>query len=165
MLGSKKALSPLIAAVLLIVVVVGIGAVVVGMTRSMVSENRDTVSQTDDRMSCSRDVVLEILEIDKEPQICKGSDYINVVIENVGTTDIQDFQLLAYGSTGVYNNESIGAGTLAKGGALELNATYDAVQVGTLQQAKFVPKLKKSGATGYHFCSEVALKYEDIDDC
>ncbi|MBW2996937.1 hypothetical protein KY349_01200 [Candidatus Woesearchaeota archaeon] len=165
MFNSKKALSPLIAAVLLIVVVVGIGAVVVGMTRGMVSDNQDTISQTDDRMSCSRDVVIQILKLDRDPQICKGSNYINVVIENIGTVDIEDFQLLTYGTTGVYNNESIGAGTLSKGGALELNATYDTAQVGTLQQAKFIPKLKKSGATGYHFCSEVALKYEDINDC
>lgn len=165
MFNSKKALSPLIAAVLLIVVVVGIGAVVVGMTRGMVSENQDTISQTDDRMACSRDVVLEMLELDRNPQICKGTGYINVVIENTGTIDIQDFQLLAYGTTGVYNNESIGAGTLTKGGALELNATFDTTAVGTLQQVKFVPKLKKTAATGYHFCSEVALKYEDINDC
>ncbi|MBW2964455.1 hypothetical protein KY363_03260 [Candidatus Woesearchaeota archaeon] len=43
MLTSKKGLSPLIAAVLLIVVVVGIGAVVTGMIRGLVSDNQKTI--------------------------------------------------------------------------------------------------------------------------
>ena len=42
---NKKAISPLIASVLLIVVVVGIGAVVTGIVRNYVTENKQTITE------------------------------------------------------------------------------------------------------------------------
>jgi FlaG/FlaF family flagellin (archaellin) len=164
MLRSKKALSPLIAAVLLIVVVVGIGAVVTGMVRNLVSENKETIDTKSDEMTCSRDVVISIVDIDGEPQICEGVGYINFILENSGAVDIDDFQLMVFGTTGIYRNESISASdTLTQGEAQEFNGNFSSV--GTTEQVKIVPKLRKSRQSGYHFCNDVALTYEDLDAC
>jgi hypothetical protein len=164
MLHSKKALSPLIAVVLLLVVAVGIGALVTGMVRNLVTDNQNTIDSKSDEMSCSRDVTVAVVEIDREPQICKGSNYIDAVLENTGATDVDDFQLSIFGDAGFYRNESIGGGdTFTQGEAQEFNGTFESV--GTIQQVKLIPKLKKSGQSGYNFCNDVAITYEVLDDC
>jgi hypothetical protein len=165
MLHSKKALSPLIAAVLLIVVVVGIGAVVTGIVRSLVSENQETIRGKSGEMACSRDVAISVVRIDDEYQFCKGSDYINAVLENTGTTDIDDFQVIIMATSGFYNNDSLGPATFAVGAAGEFNATFSGITASDIQQVKIVPKLKKSGSSNYHFCADVAFKSELIPDC
>ncbi len=166
MLYSKKALSPLIAAVLLIVVVVGIGAVVTGMMRGLVSDNQKTISQKDDEMACARDVNVKIVTIDGNPQFCRdaATSEIVAVVENAGT-DVDDFQLMVYGDSGFYKNESIGSGNIAQGAAAELRGYYDSGDTGAITQAKFVPKLKKTGSSGYNFCHDVTVKSEVIPNC
>jgi len=165
MLHSKKALSPLIATVLLIVVVVGIGAVVTGIVRDMISQNKATVEGKSGEMSCSRDVVLSVLKIDGEPQICNGSNYVYAIIENKGV-QIDDFQLVVAGDSGIVRNESIHSGpAITPGATVELNGTFDSGIVGSVIQVKFVPKLKKKGQSGYNFCSDVALTYEGVQGC
>jgi FlaG/FlaF family flagellin (archaellin) len=163
MFFSKKAVSPLIAAVLLIVVTIGIGAVVVGMMRGYVTDSKAQMSSKSDEMACSRDVSLQITEIDKEPQVCKGTNYFDIVLENSGTA-IDDFQLVVLGESGIYRNESTGH-TMANGGTSELNITFSSTGIGTILQFKLVPKLKKSGSPGYFFCNEVAITQEDVQDC
>lgn len=167
MLNSKKGLSPLIAAVLLIVVVVGIGAVITGMVRGMFAENKATIESKDDEMVCSRDVVVSLVNIDGDPQICRGSSPANItaVLENSGSADIDDFQMKVYGTTGFYSNDSLDTGTFTAGDSLELTGTFVSGDVGTVEQVKLIPKLKKSGEAGYHFCAGVALSYEGIGDC
>lgn len=164
MLHSKKALSPLIASVLLIVVVVGIGAVVTGVVRGLITENKDTITSKDDEIACSRDVNIDVVKIDGVQQVCKGTGYIDVVLDNSGSAVIDDFQLVVMGDGGFARNESIGAGAFAQGQAMELNATY-AGTVGTIQQVRFVPKLKKTGSADYIFCNDVAYKTESVPDC
>lgn len=164
MLHSKKALSPLIAAVLLIVIVVGIGAVVMGIVRGFVSENKATMQSKADSMSCSRDVNVNLVDIDGVWQMCKGPDYIYAIVDNAGAIDVDDFQLVVMATSGFYSNDSIST-SISQGASVELNGTFKGVAQADILQAKFVPKLKQSGATGYHYCSDVAVKYEGIQDC
>ncbi|NQU79662.1 hypothetical protein HQ545_07895 [Candidatus Woesearchaeota archaeon] len=161
---SKKGLSPLIAAVLLIVVVVSIGAIVTGIVRGMISENKQTVSSKSGEISCSRDVMVTILQIDDQPQICVESGYVYAILENTGSKAVDDFQLVVMGSTGVFRNESISASDrFTIGEAQEFNASYSSV--GNLEQVKLVPKIKKAGSSGYHFCSDVAVVYSGLTGC
>lgn len=163
MLSSKKAISPLIAAVLLIVVVVGIGAVVTGMIRGMVTDNKATIDTKSDEMVCSRDVVIDVLDVNSNPQMCKGTDYVYAILENTGSVTIDDFQLKVFGSTGIYTNDSVGTGTFSTGSSLEFNATFSSV--GDVEQIKIIPKLKKTGAAGYNYCADVGITYETLEDC
>lgn len=164
MFNSRKGISPLVASVLLIVVVVGIGALVTGIVRDLVSDNQQTMESKSDAMVCSRDVSVELIRIDRAPQICKGSNYIDAVVENTGTADVDDFQLSVFGDTGFYLNDSIGGGdAFLQGEAKEFNGTFESV--GNIEQVKLVPKLRKTGSSGYNFCTDVAITYEDLVNC
>jgi len=162
MLRSKKALSPLIAGVLLIVVVVGIGAVVTGIVRGLITENQETIASKDNELACSTQVDVELVKIDGVPQICKGAAYVDLIVENNGV-EVQDFQLTILGSGGIFKNESVSTDNpLGTGQAREYNISFSGT--GSIEQIKFVPKLKARGS-GYNFCHEVAITYEDIPDC
>ena len=164
MLNSKKALSPLIAAVLLIVVVVGIGAVITGIVRSTVAEHQETIQSKSDEMACARDVVISVLKVDGAPQICNGSNYVYAILENTGSVAVDDFQLKVFGTTGFHTNDSVNdTMNFVSGSSLEFIGGF--ADVGTIEQVKLVPKLKKSGQSGYHYCSEVALTYDGIETC
>lgn len=164
MFSSKKGLSPLIAAVLLIVVVVGIGAVVTGMIRGLVSDNQKTIKTKSSEMACGRDVNIEFVKIDGEQQVCKGPNYILGVIDNVGTAEIDDFEIKMFTVTGVFRNESVSPNDPLTNGEAQEFRTYFTFPAADIEQVQFVPKLKGVG-TGYTFCSDVALKYENIPDC
>ncbi len=165
MLKSKKGLSPLIAAVLLIVVVVGIGAVVTGIVRSFVSENQQTIKSKNTEMACSRDVDIDFIKLDGVQQVCKGSNYITAILENVGSGTVDDFEIKMFTVTGIWRNESVSAADpFEPGEAQEFNTTFSGFTDADIEQVQFVPKLKKGGAN-YVFCTDVALKVENILDC
>ena len=163
MIINKKALSPLIAAVLLIVVVVGIGAVVAGIARNFVSENRDTVTQKQGEMSCSRDVALSVITINEDFQACIGSDYVYAILENEGS-DIDDFRLQVFHDSGIFANDSISADDVfTSGESQEFNVTIGSLT--GIVEIKFTPKLKKSGTSGYNYCSAITVKLSNLDAC
>jgi FlaG/FlaF family flagellin (archaellin) len=164
MLRSKRAVEPLIAAVLLIVVTVGIGAVVVGIVRNFVSENKVQIESKSAEMSCSRDVMIEIVKIDGVSQICNGSNYVDIVLENKGV-QIDDMQMVIMGESGIYTNASVNSTAFTPGSTREYNGTYPPLVTGAIVQVKFVPKLKKSGAADFNYCSDVAIKYEGLQSC
>jgi hypothetical protein len=155
----------LIAAVLLIVVVVGIGAVVTSIVRSLVTENQETIRDTSVEMKCSRDVNVEAIVLDGIYQVCKGTDYVTAVIENIGGEEIDDFQIRIFTASGIFKNESVSADDpLSPGEAQEVNTTFTGFTAADILQVSFTPKLKK-GAGQYVFCSDVSLKFEEILDC
>ena len=161
---SKRAISPLIAVVLLIVVVVGVGALVTGIVRNLVEEQKTQMRHQADMTSCSRDVVVTVITVDNEHQICMGNDYVNVVLENTGSIDIDDFQLMVFGTTGLYRNDSWGTG-LAIGDTAEVIMNFLDVARDDVEQIKIIPKLKKTGETGYYYCTETAIVYDGLDTC
>jgi FlaG/FlaF family flagellin (archaellin) len=163
MFSSRKAVSPLIAAVLLIVVTIGIGAVVVGMIRGYVTDSKAQMQSKADEMACSRDVSIEVTRISGEPQVCRGNYYLDIVVENPGIA-IDDFQLVVFGDAGIFRNDSTGY-TVSAGGTSEIKVNYTSGSVGTPLQFKLVPKLKKPGSAGYFFCTDVALTEEGVQAC
>lgn len=162
---SKKAVSPLIAVVLLMVVVVGVGALIAGTVRNLVQENEDKMDSQIDQTACSRDVVVDLVRIDRDPQICLGTNFVDAVIENKGSVDIDDFQLMIFGTTGIVRNDSWNNGTFSMGQSKQLNMTFSGISRSDIQQVKLVPKLNKVREAGYFYCLEAALTYEGVDDC
>jgi flagellin-like protein len=161
---NRKAISPLIATVILLVVTVGIGAVVTSMVRNYAQENKNTIDTKGAESACSRDVLVEIVTIDQVTQVCKGTGYIDFILENRGA-NIDDFKLMVFGATGFATNDSLNNGTFAKGSSKEINFTYNPAGIGTIQEIKLVPKLKVPAKTSYFYCSEAALSFEGMEDC
>ncbi|HII71893.1 TPA: hypothetical protein HA265_04020 [Candidatus Woesearchaeota archaeon] len=176
MRSSKKGLSPLIAAVLLIVVVVGIGAVVTGIVRNYVTESKQTITEKSSDIKCGVEVDIEVPVVSEEMQICHDSvnNIINFTLENTGTATIDEIQIKFFGTSGFEaidelstNGVAIGTwGTgMAAGETLKFNATYDSGAVGTLQQVNIIPRVKVVGRTDEAYCTDSSLKFTDINAC
>ncbi|MBN1544417.1 hypothetical protein JW898_03055, partial [Candidatus Woesearchaeota archaeon] len=96
---SKRGLSPLIAAVLLIVVVVGIGAVVTGIVRNYVTENKQTITEKASDMKCGVEVMINVPVVADEFRICNDTVAGNITftLENSGSATIDELQVKFFG--------------------------------------------------------------------
>jgi len=166
---SKKGLSPLIAAVLLIVVVVGIGAVVTGIVRNYVTENKQTITEKASDMKCGVEVSINVPEVADELRICNYTSKIQFTVENSGSAAIDDMQVKVFGTSGFAANDT--AWTQEKSGSFEpgdtqtMNTTFDSAAVGTIQQIKIVPRVKVVGRTDKAYCTDAALTFTDFPSC
>lgn len=167
---SKKGLSPLIAAVLLIVVVVGIGAVVTGIVRNYVTENKQVITEKASDMKCGVEVSINVPTVADTLLVCNDTPnkFINVTLENTGSADIDDIQLKVFGVNGFDANDE--AWTSQMSGAFESGDTQRlqlnwSVDIGDLQQIKIVPRVKVVGRSDKAYCTDAALTYTDFVSC
>jgi flagellin-like protein len=137
-LQSKKAISPLIAAVLLVVIVVTIGAAVMALVRGYMTEGEQQVTVNKEAIKCGRDTSIGIVLIENTYRICNGthesdSDLasLNVFLENTGTIDINDAQIRMIGTRGIFQNDSVLDEMLRRGGSTLINMTFDPEVVGS----------------------------------
>jgi FlaG/FlaF family flagellin (archaellin) len=168
---SKKGLSPLIAAVLLIVVVVGIGAVVTGIVRNYVTENKQVITEKASDMKCGIEVTINVPTVDDELRIChndtevSSEKMVRFTLENAGSATIDDLQVKYFGTSGFEADDTVltDAGlTLEPGDTQEFFANYTAAPVGTLQQVKIVPRVKVVGRSDKAYCTDAALTFTDF---
>jgi len=163
---SKKGVEPLIAAVLLIVVTVGIGAVVVGIIRGYVTENKEVITKTATDVQCSTNVQIIVPTYNDAFRICNSSTNINFTLENTGSLAVDELQVKVFGEDGISVSDGIMTEGLAPG------QTKTAIVVnysgtGALQQVIIVPKKKVAADTNRIYCNEAALKFSssDISSC
>jgi FlaG/FlaF family flagellin (archaellin) len=172
---SKKGLSPLIAAVLLIVVVVGIGAVVTGIVRNYVTENKQVITEKASDMKCGIEVMIDVPEVADELRICHNSanNSIEFILENAGSATIDDLQVKFFGTSGFEANDTVITdttlvdpdGSFDAGNTEEFNVSYTYGDVGDLQQVKIVPRVKVVGRSDKAYCTDAALTYTDFVAC
>ncbi|NQU79664.1 hypothetical protein HQ545_07905 [Candidatus Woesearchaeota archaeon] len=160
---SKKGISPLIAAVLLIVIVVTIGAVVLAMVRHYISEGESDVVVGSEAIKCGRDVGISFVMVNDNYQICNSTHEdedlgaLYFIVENTGAVDILDLQVRALGTDGILQNDSVLNDTLMMGGTTEVNITYDPEDVGKFRQVKLVPRINLPGIQEHAFCSDAGI--------
>ena len=160
----KKAVSPLIAVVLLIVIVVSIGAAVMAIVRNYVTEGEKQVNVGEGAMKCGRDTSIAFVLVNNNYQVCNGTHpddgdlaNLNIMIENTGTTNILDVQVRAVGTKGLVQNDSVLDTTLNTGGVAIINMTYDPEVLGEFRQVKVVPRISLPGITEHAFCSDSGI--------
>jgi flagellin-like protein len=167
-LGSRKAVSPLIAAVLLIVITVTIGAVVMAIIRTYVTEGEKQVTVGKESIKCGRDVGMELVIVNGNYQICNGTAEdtdlaaLNFMVENTGSMDILDAQVRIVGSKSIFQNDSVLNGTLRMGATQLVNMSYDPEGVGEFRQVKIVPRINLPGITEHAFCSDVGITVTSV---
>jgi flagellin-like protein len=159
---SKKGVSPLIAAVLLIVVTVGIGAVMTGIVRSQVTSDKQTIEKTSTDVDCSTQVQINVPVYNDQFRICYTASTVNFTLENTGSIEIDDLQVKVYGDAGFDDVDSVLPGGLAQGQTnISVNASYSGV--GSIQEVHLVPKKKVTAAANKIYCGEAALKFSLLD--
>ncbi|MBW2972318.1 hypothetical protein KY359_04750 [Candidatus Woesearchaeota archaeon] len=173
MFNSKKGLSPLIAAVLLIVVVVGIGAVVTGIVRNYVTENKQTITEKASDMKCGVEVSVNVPVVADEFRLCNDSVNSNITftLENSGSATIDELQVKFFGGSGFDSQDEALAlnglsGGFDAGSTQEISVHYDTAKTGApLQQVKIVPRVKVVGRSDKAYCTDAALTFTDLTDC
>ncbi len=171
LLRGKKAISPIIAAVLLVVVVVSLGAAVMSLVRNYMTEGEEQVNVEKESIKCGRDTSIELVLVNENYQICNGTDpddtdlaSLNFMVENTGTTDVLDMQVRIVGTKGIFKNDSVlnESYTLKMGGVVLVNMSYDPESVGRFRQVKIVPRINLPGITEHAYCSDSGIEIESI---
>ncbi len=176
MFGSRKAVSPLIATVLLIAFAVALGAVVMNWGRGYVEDTANIARErSDTEVTCASEVDVDIVEIDSVPQICYNASFtldntsVEFIAENKQSRDVEWIQVRLIGTATrvpLTMDLSTQASNLTTNQAKLMNISFETATFGTPQQIKLTPYIKVGAsevacpssaetATNIKPCSEV----------
>ena len=156
---NKRGVSPLIATVLLISFAVALGSVVLNWGR-----NLDIAKPGD---ICTG-ISMKIRNVG-DSQVCYSGQgqntYINFIIDNDGSTDIDGLGIWITGEKGTklldFNDFSIKKGELRD--VKDKSITYDSNAYGTIKQIQFFPKVKATDSI--ELCARNSVKVSNIKAC
>ena len=164
----KKAVSPLIATVLLIAFAIALGAVVMNWGSDYVKKTvKSTGEKSDVDIKCSTDTYLRIISIGGTPQLCLRNsttpERVEFTIENGPNTRLEGIVVTVIGNLSI--NKTTIVQTIAKSEAVKLNVSYDTATFGIIKQVRFAPQMKVEEIKDSITCSKNALAHEDIYVC
>lgn len=163
-LKSKKAVSPLIATVLLIAFAVALGAVVMNWGRSYVESEPGEITgaaHVDSSASpitdaCSGNILLDIVRIGGKPSICYDGTVIKYTIENKGSITMDAVKFQVIGLNDIFNSQ---ISTMPSADIKKSSIGYDQGKYGSIEQIRFIPTV------GGTVCPKKALTIENIGKC
>lgn len=161
MFRSKKAVSPLIATILLIVFSIALGAVVMSWGEAYIEEKAEFVKGTQETVAGCDATVLKIIKVGGVPQVCVRDDVIEVFIENGPNTEVYDIHARVVGTEGIANRESILDAPLMSGDAKKVMFRFN--PVGQIRQVKLTPMILRAGALTP--CLEQGIIVENVNPC
>lgn len=158
LLKSKKALSPLIATILLLVFAVGLGIIVMSWGKARVEAGS----------TCPVILDLNFIELNNQPQFCYSGSGANgivtFIVENGYGADISSLQLRIIGTKQIYTVELPGSG-IKKGDSLMKTSPYNFDLFGDIRQVKVTPRAVLYPGESPLSCPEQALTIENIKPC
>ncbi|MBI5880529.1 hypothetical protein HZB90_00190 [archaeon] len=148
--SSRKAVSPLIATVLLIAFAVALGAVVMNWGRGYVEDTANMARErSDTEVTCTTDVSLAIVEIDNVPQVCynesvSGKYNLSLIVENKKEKTVEKIMARVIGTaTRVPFIQDMGDNSnITTNTAKFLTLQYNKTDYGTPQQLQLTPYIK-----------------------
>lgn len=175
---NKKAVSPLIATVLLIAFAVALGAVVMNWGRSYVESTAAYAEEKSDlQIVCSRDINLRFND-NIQNYLCynvtgdlENESDVYFIVENAGTIDIEELQVSLIGDAGVHVveldelNGTLDIGYVYRGNVSWTNGTDDPAGIGSIQEIKIVPSIKVKATGTPVKCAASPLRKTDIVEC
>ena len=153
---NKKAISPLLATVLLIVAAIFLGVIVMNWGRAQVEAGA----------KCSIATDMELVEIGGVEQICYSrseNGFIEFTVENGVSVDIEKLHFRVIGTKKVYTTELSGA--IEKAGALKQTVPYNVKLFGDIKQLKITPKIILYPDEPSVLCDEQAITVEKVREC
>ncbi|MBN2567406.1 hypothetical protein JXB02_04965 [Candidatus Woesearchaeota archaeon] len=168
----KRAVSPLIATVLLIAFAVALGAVVMNWGKSYVEEQAQHAGdKSTTEMHCQIDIDLRIKEIRGVPKICydntttPSAPFIDVMLENRGTEDIRGIAFLVIDDyDNIFTNESIPDSDIPAGGVKKFQIEYDS-SFGGISVVEITPMISSAGSVQPVLCAKNALVEDEVYEC
>lgn len=126
---NKKALSPLMATIILIAFSIGLGAIVMTWGQSYIEENAQFVQGSGECDTVTYDIY--------EENVCIRDNQVEFYLEN-GETDLTGLKMAIIGTDGVKN---VDKKINIKSGNTELiKVPYD--NIGAVKQVKIIPEIK-----------------------
>lgn len=167
----KKAVSPIIAAVLLVVITIAIGATTMAFIRSLTDTNLQKATESTAKISCGSEIDLEIPLVKDEYKICYYEDgTFNVLLHNTGNVDVKGFDItliLNNGSitTNNFDNINLLQNTYYQANLTPLNTVVNATV--DVAQWRVEPKIRKDAGKELMVCTDSAIvrEVEDIELC
>jgi len=160
-MSDKRAISPLIATVLLIVLSVGMGVAVMSWGEEYIEAKAEFVQGVQETVTSCDLVQLSIIKISGVEQMCLAETTVKGLIDNGPDADVQDIHARLLGANGVYVDESILDTPLPRGSASPV--AFSVGDIGAISQIKFTPKTLIAGKQVV--CSKQAIVAENIRKC
>jgi flagellin-like protein len=157
---NKRAVSPLVATVLLIAFSVALGAVVMSWGESYIEQKAPFVQGGTEVGGACGSSSLSIIKVKDVPQVCARGDELDIFVRN-GDVQIQGIKALIVGSDGVAVVENILETPLKPDDAVKTTVAHQ--PVGTVQQLTLTPVVESGGTQ--EFCRQSETKVEDIHTC
>lgn len=158
---NKKAISPLMATLVLISFSVGLGAVVMKWGQTYIEERAEFVQGVKETISSCNSVSFNIIRVEGISQICYKGNTIELYIDNGPDINLVDIHARVVGTEGVSTQESLLNAPLKKADAVRTAFAF--TNIGEVRQVKLTPKINIAGEIV--FCSQDALIIENIRGC
>ena len=159
--ANTRAVSPLVATILLILLSIGLGAAVMSWGEQYIEAKAEFVQGVQETVTSCDLVSFSAITISGVRQLCQDGNTLKGLIDNGPDTDIADFHARVVGKQGVFVQESVLSKPLPRGSAVPIRFSVDAV--GAIEQVKFTPKMRVGGKDVV--CSKQAVLLENIQQC
>ena len=155
---NKRAISPLVSTIILIILAIGIGIIVMNWGRA----------QLEAGAKCSIETDLKVVELNNLPQVCYSgsgdSGFIKFIVENGANTNIETIQLRVIGSEQIYTTD-VEESSIEIGYTLQKIVPYNFNIFGKIRQVKLTPKIIVYPGDPLIICPEQAITVENIQEC
>jgi len=166
---SKKGVSPLIAAVLLIAFTVALGAIIMTWGRGFVQQQTDTVnSESAQQMTCSLNTMIEFVKVDTAAQVCWTPSGLNATIKNSGAQAITGGNFLVILNYGAAMKmmawTPVGIGDAVRLAATFTNRTGHLINTANngYRYIQISPAIDVPGSSQDRLCSNIKIELSDI---
>lgn len=159
--ADKRAVSPLVATILLILLSIGLGAAVMSWGEQYIEEKAEFVQGVQETVTSCDLVAFSVVTIGGIRQLCQAGATIKGLIDNGLDSDIADFHVRVIGKDGVFTQESLLSKPLPRGSATPIS--FSVGDSGAVEQIKFTPKIRTGGKD--MTCAKQAALVENILPC
>ena len=168
----KRGVSPLIATVLLVMIVVSIGAAVMVVIQSLSEEQLASASAQQALIQCGVDVDLDLIEVSDSHRICVKPATTDVegqvilYLENKGLKNVQGWRFTVVGASGIHDSTDQES-ALARSAIQGFKFNYSGTEVGNglsaIDLIRISPRVQGGATNPVVTCSEPNLEW-DADD-
>ena len=163
---NKKGVSPIIAAVLLVVITIAIGATTMAFIRSLTDTNLETARVQSTKIICGSQVALEIPIVSDIYRICyyNTTGAMKVLFHNIGYKAIKGFSMtIIAANSSIYTTEFISSEyVIAVDEYKEINLS-PTNPVSNISQWRIAPKIQGDPGKESTTCSDSGI-IRDIDE-
>jgi flagellin-like protein len=159
---NKKAVSPLVATILLVAFSVGLGALVMSWGEDYIEEQASFVQGGSEVKTGCDAVDLGLIKIGGVPQVCKTSNTIELWLDNGPNIDLSDLHVRIAGFNDIDVYDSTLTEPLLKENSEKVTVSYNP-DIGRILQVKLTPKIFEAGQLVS--CTQKAITIEQLPLC